>query len=73
MPLAECLSRKVAGTLQPWYTDDLGGVGAASESDNATMTMLQLLKEKRNLILDSILNQANRGVPVGHRSPAHSQ
>ena len=42
MPLAEWLREQVPGALQPWYADDVSGVGTAS--DNATV--LQLLKEK---------------------------
>ncbi len=53
--IAEWLRRKVPGALQPWYADDLGGIGTAT--DNATM--LQLLKEKGPYMLDTILNQTN--------------
>ena len=42
MPLAEWLRTEVPGALQPWYADDLSGIGTAT--DNATV--LQLLKEK---------------------------
>ena len=59
------------GALQPWYADDLGGVGTAS--DNATATMLQLLKvigsrsaamvrrEKVFFLLDNTTYDGKRG------------